>query len=80
MKKIENIIDSCNQCKHCKAMVSEKSNSFYAAICNYQSEFDEEKEVPPMVLHTSTDSSKNYCLDIPDNCPLETYSENETRT
>lgn len=75
MRKIENVIDSCKDCKHYRPMVMENKSSFFAAICDYTPEYEEDKQPAPMLLNTSSDSSWHYLLDIPDNCPLETFKE-----
>ena len=72
MKKIENIISTCNECKHFRAMQLEKGNTFFAAICNF-SDDEKDYEYPNILLHNSTDSSLNYSITIPKNCPLQTY-------
>lgn len=75
MRKIENVIDSCKDCKHFRSMVMENKSHFYAAICDYTPENEEEKQPAPMLLNTSSDNSRHYRFDIPDNCPLETFKE-----
>lgn len=70
MKKIENVIEKCNDCKHCQFLQELKGNTFFAAICTWN---DEEKEIPPFIIQTSSESPKHFYLGIPENCPLETY-------
>ena len=70
MKKIENVIEKCNDCKHCQFLQEEKGNTFFAAICSWE---NEEVLAPPFIIGTSSASLKQYNLEIPRNCPLEIY-------
>lgn len=70
MKKIENVIEKCNDCKHCEFLKQENGNGFYAAICGWE---NEEDLATPFIIDTDSASLKHYNLEIPRNCPLETY-------
>jgi hypothetical protein len=68
MKKIENIIDSCYQCKYCVKLKGEGHTT--AFICDYG---DDNKDFTPFLLDLDHTAGSNR-LDIPDSCPLETYN------
>lgn len=70
MKKIENVIEKCNDCKHCEFLKQENGNGFYAAICSWE---NLKADAPPIIIDTASDSLRKYALEIPRNCPLETY-------
>lgn len=73
--KIENVIDSCHECRYMQAVQEMDGNTFYAAICRYGSfKGDMDQPHPFTIVATSTnkDVFKNP-ITIPDNCPLETH-------
>lgn len=81
-KKIESVIDSCSRCKHMLKMKEIAGNTFFAGICAYGlSEGKMDKSPPFTIVATST--SKDVFdneISIPENCPLETYSEKQKNT
>lgn len=69
--KIENIINSCNECRHKRTLREENGNTFYSLICNYQ--IDSENEFEPFLISFSSSHPKHFANEIPPNCPLEDY-------
>lgn len=70
MKKIEKIVELCNDCVHCLLLKSDLTNHNSAAICT-------NKNAKEPFLLMCSDLEKNvkssYQLEIPANCPLEDY-------
>lgn len=70
MKKIAKIIKRCNDCEHC-ACTSAKNESLYFAVCTFNSESN-------FLLFNGTEPPFRFNLNIPENCPLEDYTGNQT--
>ena len=73
MKKIAKIIDTCLDCIFFLA-VEHKSGAHFG-ICDFIEETEEKAEYKPSILIRANDKPSHYKMDIPDNCPLETYKE-----
>lgn len=76
--KIENVIDSCHNCRYMLKVQEVGGNTFFAGVCQYGSyKGDMDNPHPFTIVATST--SKDVFgnkISIPSNCPLETYTEN----
>ncbi len=72
MKKIENIIESCRECRHCQTFTSEDGKRV-ARICGYEElcNPDEQQRILGCVSSVSVGNP------IPSWCPLETYKDAE---
>ncbi len=72
MKKIENIIESCRECRHCQTFTSEDGKRV-ARICGYEElcNPDERQRILGCVSSVSVGNP------IPSWCPLETYQDAE---
>lgn len=70
MRKIEKIVETCNECVHCRLVKSDSDNHNSATICT-----NENAETPFLLMYSNTDRNvlTSYDLKIPDNCPLEDY-------
>lgn len=64
MKKIEKVIENCNECRHYKKYVWDGSNCDFAFICTLK----------PQLL-CLTGSKSTFIQDFSPNCPLEDYIE-----
>lgn len=75
MKKIEKVIEKCNDCQHCILLINQSTNHSSGAICANELL---EKEF----LLVYSDNEKNvvraYNIEIPNNCPLETYKDEKS--
>jgi hypothetical protein len=75
-KKILKAIDTCHDCVYCKKFEAVSDNYTTALICNFASDTDN-KNIPAFLLELST-SRGSTSLPIPDNCPLEDYTQTAT--
>lgn len=78
MRKIETVVNGCNDCKFMQKVVETGGNTYFAAICcfsRFQSE--EEKPHPDTLVKSGVSNSifSNH-IGIPSNCPLEDYKIN----
>ncbi|HMT75706.1 MAG TPA: hypothetical protein PKA77_16650 [Chitinophagaceae bacterium] len=73
--KIENVIDSCHECRYMQKVQEVGGNTFFAGICIYGSyKGNMDNPHPFTVVATSTNKDVfNQSITIPDNCPLETF-------
>ena len=70
MKKIENIIEICNDCQYCiKYTRTFVSTIFSVFICEHP-----DKKCGTLLANAS---SRENDINIPDNCPLENYSQTQ---
>ena len=72
MKKIENVITLCTDCRHCTGAFRSNNSKPSFLICEFP-----DKE-PFIIDSTDTDNIMHYEHIIPENCPLETYVESNT--
>ncbi|WP_395075354.1 hypothetical protein [Flavobacterium sp.] len=80
MKKIENIIDDCFNCKHCLKAKNETDNYTKVFVCKFEDEADDDDQIKifdPFLLLLHTSSGRPY-IEIPKNCPLEDYTGTQT--
>ncbi|MHA3045979.1 hypothetical protein JSO59_001220 [Riemerella anatipestifer] len=79
MKKIEKIVDSCNDCRFAKEFESINCNTDFVLICTRFDEIEEDLQVShqkSFMLARASRKIKGYIgVDIPDNCPLEDYGK-----
>ncbi|UWY28829.1 hypothetical protein N4T20_02640 [Flavobacterium sp. TR2] len=73
--KIAKVITECTECEHCKVL-EDKSNYIKAYVCVFEDESNENEHKPFLIFYQ--ESSGTYKLNIPENCPLETYKSVET--
>lgn len=69
MKKIHSVIDSCFDCSHCKLFRGIENNHSSVTICTAE----EGKEFLLVISETSNNVKLGIDCNIPENCPLETY-------
>lgn len=66
IKRIENIIDRCNDCRYCKEFQEMNGNTDYALICIH------EDSNPGFIIKRNHSKIKQYLnIEIPSNCPLQ---------
>lgn len=75
MRKILKVIDTCNDCFHCKAFLAQKDNYTATKICDFAGDTDSKIHFP--FLLELTISKGSSALPIPENCPLENYKSAE---
>ena len=83
MKKIAKVISECKDCPHFVKACSfsnTNSNKTDIAICGFESEDDTPiGKHHLLLLYVPQDSVSHHLIEIPENCPLETY-KNESST
>ncbi|WP_163401479.1 hypothetical protein [Flavobacterium fluviatile] len=70
MRKIQKVIDTCYDCEFCQQFKKTKNESTKAFICLFEADESTIKH-QPFLLDVCENGSNH--IDIPDNCPLETY-------
>ncbi|MCK0202455.1 hypothetical protein MWN41_05405 [Ornithobacterium rhinotracheale] len=69
MKKIENTIENCAECRFSKEFQELKGNSDFVLICT-------NPEGKSFLIVRENQKIKDFMnVDIPENCPLENYTE-----
>lgn len=76
MRKILKVIESCHDCNYCKSFLSQKDNYTATKVCDFASD-TESKIHSPFLLKLTTSKGLTQLL-IPENCPLEDYTETKT--
>ena len=75
MIKIAKTVAHCNECPHFVSMENIKETRFYG-ICDFR-EYSDEDQVQPdqtMIVFAENKPTNRYTINIPHNCPLETYT------
>jgi hypothetical protein len=74
-KKIEKTVTFCNHCQYAKTYRENKPDTCnWLMVCDYVDNFGRQPENVPFILRKGQD--KNFNLNaIPDNCPLEDFTE-----
>lgn len=70
MKKIHSVIESCFDCQHCKLFSGTEDNHSSVTICNA----NEGEEFVLVFSETDKNVKQSFDHNIPENCPLETYT------
>jgi hypothetical protein len=74
MRKIERIIDNCNDCRYSRAYSWAGSNCDWVLICFHTDTNTGGLDAHPIVLATNSGSNFTITVEIPKNCPLTTYN------
>lgn len=69
MAKIENVINHCTECRYCSKYEKNASQIF---ICEHNPEGDHIPKAPFLIVAKYGRIGDK--INIPDNCPLETYN------
>ncbi|MFX1667876.1 hypothetical protein JZ968_06795 [Riemerella anatipestifer] len=81
MKKIESVIESCDDCRYSKEFQEVGGNTDFVLICTRFDEIEkdlEEAHQKSFMLARTTNKIKGHIgVDIPSNCPLEDYKTNK---
>jgi hypothetical protein len=73
MKKIALVIEKCNECPHRKKFVETCGNTDYLQMCCYSDDTFGENAHIPFLLNRCCSKGDEHFIEIPENCPLETY-------
>ncbi|MDY3529166.1 hypothetical protein PG593_05185 [Riemerella anatipestifer] len=83
MKKIESVIESCDECRYSKEFQEVGGNTDFVLICTRldetEEDFDELYHKSFMLARAINKIKGHIGVDIPSNCPLEDYKTNKKR-
>jgi hypothetical protein len=65
-KKIENVIESCSDCRFLKGFEVINGNDDYIVVCNASE--------PTQIIDRLSDAPNRFTIKMPDWCPLEDYN------